>query len=602
MMIATAEKYLTLLNKLGDDYLLGHPVETTVDELATAWFCTLRNAKLLVRKLSDEKLIAWQAGRGRGIRSRLTFLAEREPILLSVAQRMARGGEYKTAFEWLDAFGAGSHAKEKFVAWLGEHFGYASERSDSEHSDVLRFPVKKTIVSLDPADLHLSFDAHMVRQLFDRLVQYDAADDRCVPGLAHAWKRNDDATEWTFYLRKGIRFHHGREMTSDDVRFTFERVRSSYSHGWLLRELKEIACEGPRTVVVRLNKPNYIFLRYAGYSSLSILPRDLVEQDEERYWRSPVGSGPFRVVEWTKDRFAMAANEDYYLGRAHLDRVVIAFLPEHEMTSALSEEWQQQLSGFAMDSRLPRSGWHTIERLGAGCMLLTWNARRNGPQRSIAFRKAMAHLIDRPAMIREFGEDRLHPAGGFHPAYGAPIEPAGATAEAVRALLAEARYDGEPFTLATFPRYDKEADWIKRKCEASGIPIRLRWLTSEEIKDEEAHASVDAILCNITIAENEVCEIENYEQRTNFLKAHLDPDVLDWVLVQVDSLLASDDPIARKDHLARIERRLREEAHVLFLWHKKMETHVHPDVKGVELNSFGWMDFKYIWLEAAASL
>lgn len=602
MLTATSERYLTLLNKFGGEQPLRRPVEVTVDELAAAWFCTLRNAKLLVRKLRDERLIEWQAGRGRGNRSRLTFLAEREPMLLAAAQRMAKGGEYKTAFEWLDAYGANSQAKDRFVAWLGEHFGYASERGEYEQSDVLRFPVNRPIVSLDPADLHLSFDAHMVRQLFDRLVQYDVAGEECVPGLAHAWKRNEDATEWTFYLRKGIRFHHGREVTPDDVRFTLERVRRSYSHGWLLRELKEVAVEGPRTVVVRLNKPNYIFPRYVGYVSMSILPRELVEQDESRFWRQPVGSGPFRVVEWTEERFVMEAHEAYYLGRPHLDRVEIAFLPELEITSALSSEWEQLLRGTSLDSRLPQSGWEKLERISAGCTLLTWNAWRDGPHRSLAFRQAMEHIIDREALIREIGADRLHPAKGFHPEYGGDVVYKEASEAEARRLLAEAGYAGETVAIASFPNHAAEAEWIQRRCARFGVKLDVRYLAFKDIKDEAMHASVDGILCCITIAENEVCEIENYEQSNNFVKSHLGPDIRVWLRERIDELLASDDPMARRIHLEKVEARLREEAHAMFLWHRKFGTYVHPEVKGVELNSFGWMDFKFIWLEAAASL
>ncbi len=107
-----------------------------------------------------------------------------------------------------------------------------------------------------------------------RLLAFDERLGRIVPGVAHHWEANRDATEWTFYLRKGIRFHHGQELTSADVLFSFERLRNHAENKWLLREAETIEALGPRVVRIRLRKPNRIFDRFMCSVGASILPAD----------------------------------------------------------------------------------------------------------------------------------------------------------------------------------------------------------------------------------------------------------------------------------------------------------------------------------------
>src|SRR5690242_3530040 len=123
-MYATAERYLTLLNKFGEDVPIGEEVDVSVDDLSQALFCTPRNVKIILRKLQGEGLIEWRTGRGRGNRSRIAFLREGEQLLLDWAQRLAKEGEYKTAFDAIQSFRSGAAIKERFLQWLNGHFGY----------------------------------------------------------------------------------------------------------------------------------------------------------------------------------------------------------------------------------------------------------------------------------------------------------------------------------------------------------------------------------------------------------------------------------------------------------------------------------------------
>lgn len=597
-MYTMAERYLILLNKFDDNEKVGLTVEVSMDELASDFYCSTRNVKIIIRKLVEEGLIHWQAGRGRGNLSKLTFLAEKEPLLMGWAQQMSFRGEYKQAFELLQTYSKSLALKERFVHWLNSHFGYEAEKSTgSTIVDTFRLPVYRSNIMLDPSQVYYCFDSHVIRQLFDRLVSYDSTMNHYIPCLAHAWEVNEDATEWIFYLRKGIRFHHGRELTSDDVQFTMERMRGDKPHSWMVRNLKLVECLGPRTVKVILAKPNHIFLRYLCSAAMSIVPKDLILQDEAQFWKHPFGTGPFQLLQWTKDRFELAANPAYYSGRAHLDRVVLAFLPEDTASLSNPADWQQLLSDHNQWESKSESDWKTIEALCKGCTLMTWNLGKDGPQQSISFRQAFDLLIDRKEMIRHLGEDRVYPARGFRPTEQTPHLEDRLNIEAAKHLLQQSGYDGRPITISTYGSHDADANWIQRRCAQFGIKVNIRLETKESIRDPEAMKSTDGIVYAVVFAEDEVCEIENYEQQGNFLKEHLHPEMLEWVEHQTNLALAAEKPAIRRELLNGIECRLRDEAFVIFLLHKKLDTHVHSTVKGVGLNSLGWIDFKDIWLE-----
>jgi MarR-like DNA-binding transcriptional regulator SgrR of sgrS sRNA len=594
-MSISAEKYLMLLNYFGNRAIVGQEIEATAEEVSGALYCTPRNAKIIIRRLVEERLIEWHAGRGRGNVSRIVFLAEKEPFLVDKAQEMAHKGEYKQAFELLHEFGAEPATVDRFILWLNDQFGYQSEPAQGDEvADTLKFPMFEPILTLDPKQVYFSFDAHMMRQVYDRLVEYDASTGVLMPGLAHYWESNADATEWTFYLRKGVRFHHGRELQAEDVRFTLERLRGNQPSSWMVRTMKDVVCVGTRGVRVRLNQPNAIFPKFASANGMSILPR---EADSESFWSKPVGTGPFRVSSLTEDHCELTAHREYYRGRAHLDRVVIAFMPKETAKLSENAEWRQLLHGKKFYDRRQNDSWDKIEALCRGSMLMTWNLGKDGPQQSEDFRRALGLFLNRKQMIRDLGEDRIYPARGFRPTLQTPYLNEELDEQEARRLLLKSGYNGEEIIISTYGSNAPDAQWIERRCAEFGVNVKLHFTTHCSVRKEGVLPSADALLFCLVFAVEDVCEIENYEQAGNFLKEHLHPDIRKWVRGEIDKTLAISDPAERRKLLDAIEDRLREEAHVTFVLHKKLNTYIHPTVKGVGLNSLGWIDFKDIWLE-----
>ncbi|MGG6312693.1 ABC transporter substrate-binding protein [Paenibacillus macerans] len=594
----TAERYMALMNHYsGPDMAEPREVEVALEDLARLFHCTERNVKLIIRKLQEEGLIEWSPGRGRGHRSRLIFRAGRETFLTELAQRLAEKGEYRAAFEFLHQHEEDKGALERFIQWLNNQFGAEQLAAGQSCRDIFRLPVYKAPLTLDPADLFYGFDSHLVRQIFDRLVQYDQAQGQVTGMIAHCWEPNDAGTEWTFHLRKGIRFHHGKELTAEDVVFTYSRLREQSTNSWLMASVLRIEALDPRTVVFSLRQPNWLLPRLLCSSCASILPADLLGKDGSAFWRLPSGTGPFRLTHWSANRMELEVHAGYFLGRPYLDGVTLVFLPD-EIPNSSKLKWEQLIVN---DSRVPaRAGddWKRIETLSRGCTLISWNRNRPGPHQSLAFRQAINLVIDRPGMIRYSGKSG-YPARCFQPTEDTALGIHRHDPAAAKQLLEESGYSGAPIRLAAH-HYDREdAEWIRKQCGSIGIPVDIVYQNKTDMAKKTAARETDAVLMCLVFAEDEVCELESYMQEDSIIRLHMPPELTRWVFRTVDEVYASAMPERRRALLQQIEFRLQEEAQVTFLMHCMLNTYVHPSIRGLAINNLGWMDFKDIWLTSA---
>jgi MarR-like DNA-binding transcriptional regulator SgrR of sgrS sRNA len=600
-IVISAERYLTLYDRFGGASSEGLSVEATLEELSEVLYCTPRNAKLILRRLEEEGLIDWLPGRGRGNRSRIAFKADKESYLLNMSQNRAEKGDYKQAFEWLQCFGEGTQAKSKFLEWLNGQFGYRKEEAHDgiTVSDTLRFPTYRRVTTLDPAQVNYSADAHLIRQVFDRLVQFDEAAGKIIPSVSHYWTSNAEATEWTFYLRKGVRFHDGHELTTRDVAFTLERLRGDTHNRWLLRSVEQIEVLGPRVVRIHLNQPNRIFDRYMCSAAASILPADLSGMEESDFWRLPVGTGPFRIITQSLHCIELTAHAAYYAGRPYLDGVDVIILPEDCLPPrmGLPEVLHHE---FVDNHPLEKyiENWQTLKQLGSGCTMLNWNLRRSGPQQSEAFRRAVRMILNTRDLVSELGGDRVLPAFGFRPeaSRSRSVEPF--RPERVRTALRESNYDGAVIRFTAHDKFAEDAQWIVNRLGQWGIKVDLTLLSwadspgcSTPLHDE------DLMIYGFVLAEDEVCEIEAYEHGESVFKSYLDDELLGWINGRIDDALSADNEEGRRQQLKVIEEHLRDVAAVIFLHHKEFRTYLHPSIRGVHLNTLGWVDFKDIWLE-----
>ncbi|WP_246873681.1 hypothetical protein [Paenibacillus dendritiformis] len=130
-------------------------------------------------------------------------------------------GNWKGAMELLQLPGVSGGTKAFVAEWMSGMFGYEEVRDNGTKWDALRFPVFRTITTLDPLEALYAIDEHLVRQIFDTLVRYDAKQGCIVPHIAHHWVENDDYTEQPWCRRIIM-----AASTERDSRFRSEPVRT----------------------------------------------------------------------------------------------------------------------------------------------------------------------------------------------------------------------------------------------------------------------------------------------------------------------------------------------------------------------------------------
>lgn len=179
-------------------------------------------------------------------------------------------------------------------------------------------PAASAAETLDPASSLSAYE--YLGALYNRVVKLDRAGET-VPDLATEWSSNADATTWDFALRPGVRFHDGRELTSRDVRYTFGHIldpETASPQAGPLELVEEIEAVDTTTVRFRLSTPNAEFPSLLTAYQCYVIPEDSAAE----IGRSGIGTGPFRLESFTPaGAGAVRVNEDYFDGRATLDRI-----------------------------------------------------------------------------------------------------------------------------------------------------------------------------------------------------------------------------------------------------------------------------------------
>ncbi|AUL17848.1 substrate binding component of ABC transporter [Bordetella bronchiseptica Bbr77] len=172
--------------------------------------------------------------------------------------------------------------------------------------------LKIALLGLDTSDPHRHSGSIAVQQVYAETLTSIADDGTVKPFLAERFELSADGRRYTFVLRKGIRFHNGRELSAQDVKANFERVRDKVKGGWLsgaMKQVSSLTVAGADTLQVELQEAYAPFLNLL--SELWIIAPESPGWDDTI--RQPIGTGPFTFGKWQPDvRFHAPAFDNYW--------------------------------------------------------------------------------------------------------------------------------------------------------------------------------------------------------------------------------------------------------------------------------------------------
>jgi oligopeptide transport system substrate-binding protein len=343
-------------------------------------------------------------------------------------------------------------------------------------------------VTLDPASLTDIYGRAVVRQLFDGLVQFDA-DLKPLPALAEFWEASRDGRTWTFTLRRGVTFHHGREVTADDVVYSFTRLldperplpvaelfrrvqgATEFMQG-KAKKIQGLTVLDRYTLQMVLEEPLASALAVLGLAHAAVVPQEEVEKRGERFGRAPVGTGPFKFVRWEPNQeIVLAAYEQYHEGRPFLDGIVFKIV----VGSKQEERFAEFLKGNLEETVIPSEKtdeihtnpnyrqYQLVRKPTLSLLYIGFNTRLK-PFDDRRVRQAFNYAVNTRAIVREITKMGSLPAIGVLPPgmpghdpelQGYAYDPAKA-----KRLLAEAGYpDGAGFPVVQL--------WLRAQAESA---------------------------------------------------------------------------------------------------------------------------------------
>ena len=390
------------------------------------------------------------------------------------------------------------------VVWIGIMVGSSLPAASQQpkYGGTLVVGTVTDIVGIDPHKVSGDISMIALNNIYERLVDFDEKSIP-MPGLASKWTISPDGLVYTFYLRQGVKFHNGRELTAEDVVYSYNRLldpKTKYPFITQLQSIKDVKAIERYTVQFTVKAPTITLLVFMSnpYGTQCIVPKEEVEKQGGTLTR-PVGTGPYKFVEYVPDKQVIIERNKDYKGSnlptsgtggqkpAYVDR--IKFVPIKDAAVRT-----MALKTGEIDFSL-RVAWEEIDELKKDPNIVTYvgpgtayvmlqfgvNTSTNKFIRMADFRRAIGYCLDLQELVdgSVFGNSVVNPSlvNVVHPFYSdAHKKGFGKDLKKAKELLKKVGYDGTPVRVAVTKIYlntYKTAILVEQMLGEAGIKVQL---------------------------------------------------------------------------------------------------------------------------------
>src|SRR3990172_1935009 len=344
----------------------------------------------------------------------------------------------------------------------------------------VRIAIRRDEGSLNPYTYQSGYPGWNIMTLVYDPLFYPDANNEPIPWLVRDVKVSTDGRTWTLTLYPNVRWHDGRPLTSEDVKFTFEYVQKVTHSRWTptTRNLDGVDAPNPQTVVFRLKAPDAGF-RLRTLADVPILPKHIWESvttvAAARAFTNTVGSGPFRVDEVRAGQFyRLTANPQYFAGPVKVRELILPIVRDATVSFTALQAGEIDANARTLTPELvaqfeKQAGIKVVRGPGFASTLLQFNLE-HPLLRDLRLRRAIANAVNTNLMVRllTLGYAVVGSPGYIHPAspfYAPGLKFEASKAKAV-AILNEAGYR------------DRNNDGVREAPE--GTPLRFTLLAQAE--------------------------------------------------------------------------------------------------------------------------
>ncbi|MFC2031695.1 ABC transporter substrate-binding protein, partial [Chloroflexota bacterium] len=430
-------------------------------------------------------------------------------------------------------------------------------------------------MSQDPAILYSGGDAPYVYAIYERLVDV-TPNFEVVPELAESWESNEDATEWTFHLREGVKFHDGSDFDANDVVYTYQRIldpelgSSGYAILSPILTPESIVAVDDQTVVFKTEDSAVTLPTILTTKETGIVPEGAAAADLAMHG---VGTGPYMYESFEpgNDYVKLAANPDYWqAGMPKAACLEIRTIQEATTAAAALQggdlDVVLQVDSAVLPSLQDDASINLVETAAGNSMTFSMFTD-TPPYDDIKVREALKKVIDRDQMVQTvllgFGEPGAdNPIPITDPlSYLHGQEAPAQDIEGAVALLAEAGYDeSNPLTIDLYtseaiPGHTRMSQVFAEQAAEAGIEINVIqtpgdtfwddvWLTQDFVTSAWSRRPVIvaegmAYTCESQYPETHWCRPE-FDETMAAAASTLDPDAQLELLHEMQTMIAED--------------------------------------------------------------